>query len=246
MPLDEYTTDTLTHGIFKIQILGLIKRYQTMIDDSTTLPADLKWLNEELEQLSEWLKDINSAGAMIDFNKIQTNVAQSTKILEVLSQDENKLKDFLLSSEEKLNTINTTFSDLEAFKGDQGIHGLKGDKGDQGIQGLKGDKGDQGVQGLKGDKGQDGTMTFENLTPEQKEFLKGQDGKDLTFDDLTPEQKESLKGQNGKDLTFDDLTSEQKESLKGSAGFDGNDGLDGVDGKTPTFTVAGSILTIEI
>ena len=41
---------------------------------------------------------------------------------------------------------------------------------------FKGDKGDKGEKGEKGDKGADGTMTFEDLTAEQKASLKGDKG----------------------------------------------------------------------
>ena len=73
-------------------------------------------------------------------------------------------------------------------KGDTGLKGAKGDKGDTGIQGpqgvqgirgpqgLKGDKGDKGDQGDPGLNGQDGTMTFEDLTDEQKEEIRGPKG----------------------------------------------------------------------
>lgn len=45
---------------------------------------------------------------------------------------------------------------LEAFKGDTGPQGPKGDRGPQGPQGPKGDTGPQGPQGLKGDVGPQG------------------------------------------------------------------------------------------
>ena len=44
------------------------------------------------------------------------------------------------------------------------------------IQGEKGEQGPVGPQGPKGDKGEDGTITFEELTPEQKASLKGDKG----------------------------------------------------------------------
>ena len=71
---------------------------------------------------------------------------------------------------------------LKGDKGDPGPKGEKGDKGDsgeqgpQGIQGPKGDKGDKGEPGPQGLKGADGTITFEELTPEQKAQLKGDKG----------------------------------------------------------------------
>ena len=61
-------------------------------------------------------------------------------------------------------------------KGEQGVQGERGPQGEIGPQGPKGDKGEQGIQGPKGDKGADGTITFEELTPEQKASLKGDKG----------------------------------------------------------------------
>ncbi len=50
--------------------------------------------------------------------------------------------------------------------------------GPEGPQGQKGEKGDTGETGPQGPKGADGTMSFEDLTPEQKESLKGDPGTD--------------------------------------------------------------------
>ncbi len=61
----------------------------------------------------------------------------------------------------------------QGLQGPQGIRGEKGDKGDTGPQGPIGETGPQGPQG---EKGADGTMSFEELTPEQKESLRGADG----------------------------------------------------------------------
>lgn len=55
-------------------------------------------------------------------------------------------------------------------KGEQGEQGEKGAEGPVGPQGPKGDKGDKGDPG---EKGADGTVSFESLTPEQKESLRG-------------------------------------------------------------------------
>ena len=112
------------------------------------------------------------------------------------------------------------------------------------------------LRGPEGPKGADGTMTFEDLTDEQREALrgpKGDPGDPLTFEDLTPEQRESLrgpKGEPGDPLTFEDLTPEQVEALRGPEGPKGADGTmtfedltdaqreslrgpAGTDGKTP-------------
>lgn len=67
------------------------------------------------------------------------------------------------------NHYPTKLSEFENDIVDQFI-GPKGDKGDKG---EKGDKGDTGEQGLKG---QDGTVTFDQLTNEQRESLRGPQG----------------------------------------------------------------------
>lgn len=61
-------------------------------------------------------------------------------------------------------------------QGEIGPEGPKGDTGDQGPQGPKGDQGEQGPEGPQGPAGADGTVSFDNLTSEQKESLKGDPG----------------------------------------------------------------------
>lgn len=46
----------------------------------------------------------------------------------------------------------------------------------QGPPGPKGDKGDKGDPGPQGPRGEDGFVVFEDLTPEQKETLRGPAG----------------------------------------------------------------------
>ena len=60
--------------------------------------------------------------------------------------------------------------------GNQGEMGYQGPKGDRGADGYQGEMGQQGAKGYQGDKGADGTMSFEDLTPEQKATLKGDQG----------------------------------------------------------------------
>lgn len=86
------------------------------------------------------------------------------------------------------------------------LKGAKGDKGEQGIQ---------GIQGEKGDKGADGTMTFEELTPEQKASLKGDKG------DKGEQGVQGIQGVKGD---------------KGDTGASGKDGSAGVGIKTVTQT----------
>lgn len=56
------------------------------------------------------------------------------------------------------------------------LSSLVGPQGPQGEIGPQGPAGPQGEQGPQGPKGEDGTMTFEDLTPEQKASLKGDKG----------------------------------------------------------------------
>ena len=64
-------------------------------------------------------------------------------------------------------------------QGPQGPQGEKGDTGPEGKQGPQGEPGPQGPQGEpgpQGPKGSDGSMSFEDLTPEQRETLRGPQG----------------------------------------------------------------------
>ena len=81
---------------------------------------------------------------------------------------------------------------VPTVKGDKGEDGEKGEPGDKGEDGADGksaydiwlEQGNVGseqdfldsLKGEKGDKGADGTMSFDDLTDEQKESLKGADG----------------------------------------------------------------------
>lgn len=63
--------------------------------------------------------------------------------------------------------------------GPQGERGEKGEQGDIGPVGPQGDIGPMGPvgpQGPEGPRGQDGTVSFDELTPEQRESLRGEPG----------------------------------------------------------------------
>ena len=94
---------------------------------------------------------------------------------------------------------------LAALTGPQGPKGDKGDTGQTGPQGPKGEK---------GDKGADGTMTFEDLTPEQKAGLKGDKGDP---GDTGPQGPKGDTGQTG---------------ATGPQGPQGIQGIQGVQGET--------------
>lgn len=102
-------------------------------------------------------------------------------------------------------------------------------------------------------KGADGTMTFADLTEEQKASLKGDKGEPgakgepgergekgdtgaaFTYDMFTEEQLAALKGEKGDKgadgtMSFEDLTEEQKATLKGDKGDKGDTGEQGIQG----------------
>lgn len=134
------------------------------------------------------------------------------------------------------------------FQGDQGDRGEKGDRGLQGIQGIqgekgadgrdgtdgakgeKGDRGEQGIQGLKGEKGEkgaDGTMSFEDLTPEQKETLKGDKGEQGI---QGPKGEQGLKGDKGEQGIQGPKGDKGEQGLKGDKGEQGIQGEQGPQG----------------
>lgn len=65
---------------------------------------------------------------------------------------------------------------LTGPKGDRGERGLKGEQGIQGVQGQRGAQGKRGEQGIQGPPGRDGVVTFESLSTEQRNSLKGETG----------------------------------------------------------------------
>lgn len=87
---------------------------------------------------------------------------------------------------------------------------LKGEKGDAGPAGPVGPKGDQGEPGPMGPAGADGTMKFEDLTPEQKESLRGDAGPKGDKGDPGPEGPVGPAGIDGKDYV---LTEEDKTEI---------------------------------
>ena len=67
---------------------------------------------------------------------------------------------------------------------------LKGDKGDRGERGFTGEAGYTPIKGVDYFDGKDGTVTFDELTDEQKESLKGENGytpqKNIDYFDGSP------------------------------------------------------------
>lgn len=65
---------------------------------------------------------------------------------------------------------------IQGPRGERGVQGIQGPVGPRGPQGVEGPRGPRGLQGPAGEKGADGSVRFEDLTPEQKEELKGPKG----------------------------------------------------------------------
>ena len=85
------------------------------------------------------------------------------------------------------------------------------------------------LRGPQGEKGADGTMTFEDLTDEQRESLRGPKGE---TGPAGPQGEAGPQGPKGADgtMTFEDLTDEQRESLRGPQGETGPQGEKGETG----------------
>ncbi|WP_283265411.1 hypothetical protein [Streptococcus dysgalactiae] len=95
---------------------------------------------------------------------------------------------------------------------DSGQLTLRLDDGSQAVvEGdFRGPRGDKGEQGPPGPKGADGKMTFEQLTPEQREQLKGDKG---PKGDVGPKGND---GAPGKTITISSITEETSGSYLGS------------------------------
>lgn len=94
---------------------------------------------------------------------------------------------------------------------------------------IRGPKGEKGEKGDTGPKGADGTMTFEDLTDEQRESLrgpKGEQGEQGIQGEIGPVGPEGPRGQDGT-VSFDELTDSQRESLRGPQGEIGPQGPQG-------------------
>ena len=119
-------------------------------------------------------------------------------------------------------------------KGDQGEMGYQGPKGDRGIIGYQGDMGKQGAKGYQGDKGADGTMSFEDLTPEQKATLKGDQGVQGAQGDRGADGADGVQGVQGdigeKGYQGDAGVQGPKGDSTGVVGPQGTQGVQGAKG----------------
>lgn len=91
---------------------------------------------------------------------------------------------------------------------------------------VKGEIGPQGPVGPEGPKGADGTMTFEDLTPEQKASLKGDKGDKGDTGAAGPKGDPGPKGDKGDP---GEIGAQGPQGLQGEPGTNGTTPVKGVD-----------------
>ena len=122
---------------------------------------------------------------------------------------------------------------LYIVKGPAGPMGPQGLQGAIGPAGPQGEVGPQGPAGPQGEKGADGTMTFEDLTPEQKASLKGDKGDKGDTGAAGPQGEPGPKGDKG------DPGPQGPKGDTGETGAQGPQGLQGEPGTNGTTPVKG-------
>ena len=119
---------------------------------------------------------------------------------------------------------------LYIVKGPAGPQGIQGPQGEVGPIGPQGETGPQGPAGPQGEKGADGTMTFEDLTPEQKASLKGDKGDKGDTGAAGPQGEPGPKGDKGDPGPKGD---KGDTGETGAQGPQGEKGEPGTNGTTP-------------
>lgn len=119
---------------------------------------------------------------------------------------------------------------LYIVKGETGPVGPQGLQGAIGPEGPQGEVGPQGPVGPEGPKGKDGTMTFEDLTPEQKASLKGDKGDKGDTGAAGPQGDPGPKGDKGDPGPKGD---KGDTGETGATGPQGEKGEPGTNGTTP-------------
>ena len=122
---------------------------------------------------------------------------------------------------------------LYIVKGPAGPQGIQGPQGEVGPIGPQGETGPQGPAGPQGEKGADGTMTFEDLTPEQKASLKGDKGDKGDTGAAGPQGEPGPKGDKG------DPGPQGPKGDTGETGVQGPQGPKGEPGTNGTTPVKG-------
>ena len=224
------------------EILAEAKAYTDQVKD-IILEANLTETIESLQDIQEWLDNNGSEvegllNSMGNLEHAINSKANTTDVYTRTQADNRFLKssniaDWAKQSQKptySLSEIQISDEELEAFKGEvgpqgpQGPKGEKGDTGERGPQGIQGPTGLQGPQGLQGPKGADGTMTFEDLTQEQKDSLKGEKG-DAGQNGISIEHT-----WDGTVLSITSASGTSSANLKGDTGLQGPQGPKGEQG----------------
>lgn len=116
---------------------------------------------------------------------------------------------------------------LYIVKGPAGPQGIQGPQGEVGPIGPQGETGPQGPAGPQGEKGADGTMTFEDLTPEQKASLKGDKGDKGDTGAAGPQGEPGPKGDKGDPGPKGDKGDTGETGAQGPQGIQGEPGTNG-------------------
>jgi len=114
---------------------------------------------------------------------------------------------------------------LASLVGPKGDEGKQGPAGRDGIQGPQGPQGEIGPQGPQGEPGKDGSITFEELTEEQKETLRGPQGIQGPKGDKGDPGEKGADGQPGKD------GAQGPQGIQGEKGDKGDTGEQGIQGE---------------
>ena len=122
---------------------------------------------------------------------------------------------------------------LYIVKGESGPIGPQGIQGEVGPAGPQGEVGPQGPMGPEGPKGADGTMTFEDLTPEQKASLKGDKGDKGDTGAAGPQGEPGPKGDKGDPGIQGPKGDKGDPGETGAQGPQGEQGPAGTNGTTP-------------
>ena len=115
------------------------------------------------------------------------------------------------------------------FQGDAGVQGSKGDRGATGYQGdagVQGLRGIAGAQGNQGEKGAQGSCRFEDLTPQEKESLKGAQGSQGRVGNQGEQGVQGQRGEKG----YQGDAGVGAQGVKGSQGDKGDRGVIGYQG----------------
>lgn len=129
-----------------------------------------------------------------------------------------------------IEQILKVIADVPLMENEASLYIVKGETGPIGPQGLQGEVGPvgpQGETGPQGPKGADGTMTFEDLTPEQKASLKGDKGDKGDTGAAGPQGEPGPKGDKG------DPGPQGPKGDTGETGAQGPQGDPGTNGTTP-------------